>query len=83
MQHLSQYFANLNNAYCEQIYTNSMYQLKLLVPSDHKNLNLLFNKFELDEFKQLLQKNIEKQSKIKLLNDHIINFKPLTIKFYT
>lgn len=73
-EHFANYFLKLNGDYWEKLNTDSMYRRKILVPLDHKNLNLLLNKSELEELKKLLYLKPKAQNTIQLLSFKMIDF---------
>ncbi|MBI9067382.1 MAG: hypothetical protein JEZ09_08830 [Salinivirgaceae bacterium] len=72
--HFSRYISQVNGEYWEKVNTDSTYRRKILIPLDHKNLNLLLNKEELEEMKILLKSAPLKQKQMKLLAYSMINF---------
>ncbi len=72
-KHFSNYFLKLKLDEWERINKDSFYNKKIIIPIGHKNFNVILNREEFIELKQLLSPN-KYQNQFQLISTSFLNF---------
>lgn len=73
-QNFSDFIKQINDHYIEHQNKDAIYRRKIIIPLGYKNLNVLLNKNELFELKQLLNQNNQGFAKHIIIQAKDMNF---------